>query len=302
MSNTDGIFTSRDGSGIPESQGRRSERLRCVRSSIGNYNENVLSGSARKSTQRKVIPSNDQPVSSDVFVNSDDDEHRQSVPSGVQLSGLDQNLRALPGEDPNQLPEGNDAIPRRRSTRNVVVEKANIIAKNTRSILGKRSRENVYDGIGERQNAARANENFLKSEHGLTSPLERPPNKRARVLNTSDSSFVRPSSGSEGVPNKGQKSKRWLGQGLYVGQDRDFDPRLTEAKNRLKRLLHKGPNPEHRAMLPLPMFAGQRMLEIGRNFKLPFDIFSPLPPGQPKPEEWKKTHKSKSPTETHNFL
>lgn len=296
MSNTDGMAISADGPEIPESQGRRSERLRCVRSSIGNYNENVLSGSVRKSTQRKIMPSNDQTVSSNILVNSEDIEHRQSVRSGVQLSGLDQNLTSLPEEDLKQLPEENNAIPRRKSTRKIVIEKANIIAKNARNILGKRSRENVDDGTGEAQNAAKVNENILKSEQGLTPPLESPPKKRARVLNTPASNE------SEGIPNNRQKPKLWLGQGLYVGQDRDFDPRLTKAKNRLKRLLNKEPNSEHRAMLPLPMFAGQRMLEIGRNFKLPFDIFSPLPPGQPKPEEWKKTHKSKSLNENLNFL
>jgi hypothetical protein len=41
------------------------------------------------------------------------------------------------------------------------------------------------------------------------------------------------------------------------------------------------------------MFAGERLLKNGRDFKLPFDVFSPLPPGQPKPDEWKKVNRSK---------
>jgi histone-lysine N-methyltransferase ASH1L len=40
------------------------------------------------------------------------------------------------------------------------------------------------------------------------------------------------------------------------------------------------------------MFAGERLLKMGRDFELPFDIYSPLPPGQPKPNEWRKTNKS----------
>jgi histone-lysine N-methyltransferase ASH1L len=40
------------------------------------------------------------------------------------------------------------------------------------------------------------------------------------------------------------------------------------------------------------MFAGERLLQTGRDFQLPFDIYSPLPPGQPKPNEWRKTNKS----------
>ncbi|MCJ1296364.1 hypothetical protein MMC34_007930 [Xylographa carneopallida] len=86
--------------------------------------------------------------------------------------------------------------------------------------------------------------------------------------------------------------KRWLLQGLYVGQERDFDPRLTESKNKLKRASAGERLDRPGSILPLPMFAGQRTLEIGRNFQLPFDVFSPLSPGQPKPEEWRKTQKN----------
>ena len=34
------------------------------------------------------------------------------------------------------------------------------------------------------------------------------------------------------------------------------------------------------------------MLKYGRDFKLPFDVFSPLPVGQPKPDEWRKVNKN----------
>lgn len=79
-----------------------------------------------------------------------------------------------------------------------------------------------------------------------------------------------------------------------MGQDPDFDARLTTAKNKLKKANAKPNHSQRRSLLPLPMFAGQRILETGRNYKLPFDVYSPLPPGQPKPDEWKKTRKSKS--------
>ena len=86
------------------------------------------------------------------------------------------------------------------------------------------------------------------------------------------------------------KTKVWLSQGLYIGQDRNFDARLTETKNKLK---HNGEVADRqRSILPMPMFAGHRTLEMGRDFRLPFNVFSPLPPGQPKPEEWKRTRKS----------
>ena len=84
------------------------------------------------------------------------------------------------------------------------------------------------------------------------------------------------------------RRKKWLKQGLYAGQKRGFDPRLKPTQN-VKKLAKKNleENKEN-GLLPLPMFAGETLLERGRNFKLPFDVFCPLPAGQPKPEEWKK--------------
>lgn len=89
------------------------------------------------------------------------------------------------------------------------------------------------------------------------------------------------------------RRKKWLTQGLYVGQKRGYDPRLKPAQNHKKQAgrLTKGLEEEN-SILPLPMFAGEALLERGRNFKLPFDIFCPLPVGQPKPEEWKKIRTS----------
>jgi hypothetical protein len=42
------------------------------------------------------------------------------------------------------------------------------------------------------------------------------------------------------------------------------------------------------------MFAGKRLIESERHFRLPFDVFSPPLTRQPKPEEWKKVTKSRS--------
>jgi len=50
--------------------------------------------------------------------------------------------------------------------------------------------------------------------------------------------------------------------------------------------------PKENKVLPLPMYAGERLLKTGRDFQLPFDVFSPLPAGQPKPDEWRKVNKN----------
>jgi palmitoyltransferase ZDHHC9/14/18 len=89
------------------------------------------------------------------------------------------------------------------------------------------------------------------------------------------------------------KSKAWLKQGLYVGQDRDFDPRLSESQNRAKKRSRK---PRENVVLPLPIFACDRMLNedprhVFRDFKLPFDTYSPLP-RKVKVDGWVKLNKS----------
>ncbi|CAN9329512.1 unnamed protein product [Alternaria alternata] len=90
------------------------------------------------------------------------------------------------------------------------------------------------------------------------------------------------------------KSKVWLKQGLYVGQDRDFDPRLSESQNRAKKRAKK-PGKAH--SLPLPMFACERLLNedpklVFRDFKLPFDTYSPLP-RKVKVDGWVKLNKNR---------
>jgi palmitoyltransferase ZDHHC9/14/18 len=91
------------------------------------------------------------------------------------------------------------------------------------------------------------------------------------------------------------KTKTWLKQGLYVGQHREFDPRLSESQNRVKKRGRKGR--ENKA-LPLPMFAGDRLLSedprlVFRNFKLPFDTYNPLP-RKVKVDNWTKLSRSKA--------
>ncbi|KAJ4340122.1 hypothetical protein N0V87_002743 [Didymella glomerata] len=90
------------------------------------------------------------------------------------------------------------------------------------------------------------------------------------------------------------KSKAWLKQGLYVGQYRDFDARLSETQNRAKKRAKKQ---KENDMLPLPMFAGGRMLEedprhVYRHFKLPFDTYNPLP-RKVKVDGWVKLSKNR---------
>jgi palmitoyltransferase ZDHHC9/14/18 len=89
------------------------------------------------------------------------------------------------------------------------------------------------------------------------------------------------------------KSKLWLRQGLYVGQHRDFDPRLSESQNRARKRAKRRQDAD---VLPQPMFAADRVLNedphhVFKDFKLPFDTYHPLP-RKVKVDGWVKLNKS----------
>ncbi|KAI0447179.1 hypothetical protein F4803DRAFT_356540 [Xylaria telfairii] len=99
----------------------------------------------------------------------------------------------------------------------------------------------------------------------------------------------------EPAPKK-RRVKKWLDRGLYAGQEAPTDmfKGLTAAE---KKMLAHAPElaqiTKTNTTLPPPMFSGLRMLMEGRDFKLPFDVCNPLPPGQPKPDEWRKMTKNR---------
>ena len=81
--------------------------------------------------------------------------------------------------------------------------------------------------------------------------------------------------------------KKWLSSGLHKGQASSSTPGLSIATKDQKQAPGTARTGE-RTMMPLPIFGEEGLLQKGRDFKLPFDVFSPLPPGQPKPDEWRK--------------
>lgn len=100
------------------------------------------------------------------------------------------------------------------------------------------------------------------------------------------------------ISTKRKRVKKWLDKGLYAGQDAplDYTAGLSTAdKKKLALYPELRPSGKVNKTLPLPMFAGLRTLINGRDFKLPFDVCNPLPPGQPKPDEWRKMTKSMRP-------
>lgn len=163
-----------------------------------------------------------------------------------------------------------------------------------KSVLGKRGRDSTgTDSKKGRDKKRRVSRRLIEAER--QAEQEPSPKKHTRLAVADASKSVEPSP-VKPVPLKKPhvtaRQKKYLAQGLYVGQDPNYDPRLTEEKNK-KKLAAKGEAAaKPRTILPDPMLAGKRLLELGRGFRLPFNVFSPLPPGQPRPDEWRKTQKN----------
>jgi len=158
----------------------------------------------------------------------------------------------------------------RRSSRMPVLEKASEIVSNiTKSVLGKRKDRTV--------------QSMATADPKSTKAAGEPDPKKRRVCQAPTPSEEPVSAPKVPAP---RREKKWLTSGLYAGQQRT----VSSQKSR-KSGATVSPQVNNR-VLPLPMYAGERLLDHGRDFKLPFDIFSPLPAGQPKPDEWKKVNKN----------
>ncbi|KAL8906392.1 MAG: hypothetical protein Q9207_002053 [Kuettlingeria erythrocarpa] len=274
----------------PRQRGGGLRSLRARRSNISSYNENVLSRSAKHGYRKTGVDSSSRAVSGKTLV----DGKGNPTTDFVQQStlGLDQHwsLASLPGNSLSVLSRSAEDARKRIFTRLSVLDFASSVMEQTKSVLGKRGRADISSGAentssvkqGSGSHTTLRNAEKQKDEGPVSKKLRRESNleDRASIV---ISAHKRPAK----LP-----VKKWLSQGLYVGQDADFDPRFTTVKNKLKKANTPSDASKRRSMLPLPMFAGQRILETGRDFKLPFDVFSPLPAGQPKPDEWKKTHKN----------
>ena len=99
----------------------------------------------------------------------------------------------------------------------------------------------------------------------------------------------------------GKRMKKWQKEGLYVGQDPDFDP--TQPGGR-KKLQKKRPGSSTsdapstmiattsgRALMGLPMFS---YLDKTRDFTIPYDVFAPsYRKGDEKPKDWHQLNKNR---------
>ena len=296
-SNTDAASTTSKNSPTINMSTVTNRRVQRARVSTGSLEAQREFGGARRQSSRFSVGEATRTVSGETFAFGGDEQQRQFAQNSLQILNLDWKMDTMPGDEIRESTAAAEGLKRRKSSRLEFLERASTIVGKTKGVLGKRGRDAMDAGKGRLQDFGRRAS--LRPRNQEDAKPEGPPGKKAKIV---EGNLVNREPSVAEVKRKPiarPKVKRWLSQGLYVGQERDFDPRLTERKNKAKRLSTGSQEVQRRPALPLPMFAGQRILEMGRDFKLPFDVFSPLPPGQPKPEEWRKTQKSKCTLDIH---
>ncbi|KAL3472630.1 hypothetical protein BJX99DRAFT_235044 [Aspergillus californicus] len=194
--------------------------------------------------------------------------------------------------------KADNETPIRRSSRLSLMEKVSDLAGRATSVLGKRS-SNTRGKEKELDRRTSLRPRLLATKKEEPSTTDEPSAKKRRVSDSEHLAKTKvelDATQEEPTPREvitRYKAKRWLTHGLYSGQEyTNSRPSQTKSKSaRRKRHNQSQPNAQ-RNLLPMPMFAGERLLNMGRDFQLPFDVYSPLPPGQPKPNEWRKTNKN----------
>lgn len=253
---------------------------------------------------RDTMDVDDHPMAPDTPVSKSSQEPQSGdMSTSLQQRTLRKRVERVLTEEkpPSKEKEADTTKPqaqeaRRRSSRLSILEKASGLVDRAGSVLGKRSRDVKEKGkdMGRRASLRPRQPATAKEEPAGSKPNEPPAAKKRRV---SESDLPSKAKENEEAAQEApvttiipRRTKRWLAHGLYSGQEQTNSVRPLQARNKAAR--RRSQVTGQRTVLPMPMFAGDRLLQQGRDFQLPFDIFSPLPPGQPKPNEWRKTNKS----------
>ncbi|KAK4117633.1 hypothetical protein N656DRAFT_786329 [Canariomyces notabilis] len=134
-------------------------------------------------------------------------------------------------------------------------------------------------------------------------PPQEPPRKKVKTdrdaadaVDAADKVAAAEKQESDAPATKTRRVKKWLDKGLYAGQEAPIDvlKGLTaQERKKLASLPELMPSGKPNRALPMPMYNGLRILINGRDFKLPFDVCNPLPPGQPKPAAYRTMTKNR---------
>ena len=248
----------------------------------------------RDSPRKTTVENGHRSFSGETIVDEHNTSEEQLLRDSMEVLNPGWELDAMPGDSLHLSRQEDPKKGAQHSTGSSFLGRMSSVVEKTKSVLGKRRRESTETDSAKHKPSVLPKRASLRIRETEASSSHTPEYKRPRIAesDTEKLEATYPSTVRRKLVKK--QKKQWTSQGLYVGQDRNFDARLTESKNRMKKNLdlNEAVQKKINAIMPLPMFAGQRLLELGRQFRLPFDVHSPLPPGQPKPDEWKKTQKS----------
>ncbi|KAL5117655.1 hypothetical protein ACEQ8H_004403 [Pleosporales sp. CAS-2024a] len=263
---------------VPPSEGRRSARA--SRKSVTTYNVQILAGTAihtptkyLEKHHKNVLHGSIEPLAA-----------KDSLPLAKKRTPKPK-THSADGEDPVEeqlVAEAARAAPRRTSSRVTDLRKEAL-----RNISGVGNV--VANALSESKTLVQATLKRSASDPTLQSSKL----KRASHAIANDHSSEIEFASEQQQPLQ-PKTKLWLRQGLYAGQHRDSNPRLSETQNRAKKRAKKRQMDE---VLPLPMFAADRLLSedphhVFKDFKLPFDTYHPLP-RKVKVDGWVKLSKNR---------
>lgn len=271
-------------------------RRRSVRSrhSIATYNVQVLAGTAIHTPIKYLNKDSSRNVSGTTLVDKPEEAKENLIKDSVSALNMDWSPASLKKADAQgEQADDNDKVKRRKSTRLDLVKEAAKSAYESASSLGKHGRgalessKDKLSALGRRTSLRPCSKGEDK-----TVEAEEPSPKKPRL---SPPTPVKSSTPVQDVPkaHSRPKFKRWEVQGLYVGQDRNSKPHHAD-KSRSKKRKSSEPTElkKENSTLPLPMFGGERLLELGRDFKLPFDVLTRLPVAA-KPEDWQRFSKNR---------
>ena len=208
-------------------------------------------------------------------VQEEEDEKQRQEKAAARKAKMEENERLREAKRKVE----DDKATRRSSRASMLTKAGDMVSELASTVLGKR--KDRVDELKRGDRPRSAIEPFSGTSFEGADAKKRRLSDSAIPARGSSKSIRRP------------RDKKWLMSGLYAGQARTFEPNLTESKNKTKHPRKDAEEITDNAVLPLPMFAGDRLLKHGRDFKLPFDVFSPLPQGQPKPDEWRKDNRNR---------
>ena len=248
---------------------------------------------------------------------------RQGTRGGVDASDLNRTLKSLRSPRSARISKRTESAAAqahvtRRATR---LSGASVeTAASKLSALSKKGKKALGKGLGHLSRELRRLQDTNEFAHIDTRPVRytvwsngkyvdvdptqekapEPPRKKAKVddakaAENTDKTESESQEPAAPAPKK-RRVKKWLNKGLYAGQEApiDISKGLTsQEKKKLATLPELIPSGKPNKTLPQPMFNGLRLLIHGRDFKLPFDVCNPLPPGQPKPAAYRTMTRSK---------